>query len=529
MFTFGNTPSVDLRDAQCVVDAHSKQVDRLVPGKTQGAGTVGDDGWIALDESYATQTTTPVAHQHLCQASRAHAVRTRKGDEIHSSEAYWTRIVSHTKSHYLVRDCTNAKEKMPATKRRVPARPTKIVRARTSDTQSTAVEVPQFSGLGTAPTASIVTPPSPSASPVSDHPPRQPLPPSILFGTRRRVTPSTFPASLKILNPNTWVALSSHLDKTPHVPVFVHGPTGCGKTRGVHQLITHMGMRPVYLDAVEADDTTQLVTWIRRTREARTLKRQSVIILDDMEGFTPNARAELAKLAADQRSELNPMVMICNARRDLMWKAFPKRIAEVRLFAPNEHTLLRWFSTCYQWTSHHDKVERVGVSEAVLRSHCSSLIKHGDIRRIVTALETCNRLGTNLSVGHDIHVSNTFDASRRLLRGCMAPELWTTLTEPRDSALIQYHATSLATADTCDELANLLETFSACDTMLPARFELTDAQFPMKHFIEASAVTTQLPTRSLDVGALFPPPRLPRSTRLAEETQWSSLRSIGRS
>jgi len=444
--------------------------------------------------------------------------------------------VPHTKPYQLVRDCTNAKEIMPSAKRRVPARPVKIVRARAPATvsQPMAVEVPQFSDLGTAPEASIVPPPSPNGSSVSDHHP-QLLPssqPSILFGARRCVPPSTFPASLKILNPNAWVSLLSHIDRTPHVPVFVHGPTGCGKTRGVHQLITHLGMRPVWLDAVEADDITQLLTWIRRTREARTLKRQSVIILDDMEGFTLNARAELAKLAADQRSGLNPMVMICNSRRDPMWKAFPKRIAEVRLFAPNEYTLIRWFSTCYPWTSHHDKVERVGVSEAVLRSHCSSLLKHGDIRRIVTALGTCNRLGTNLSLHHDTHVLNTFDASRRLLRGCMTPELWTTLTEPRDAALLQYHATSLATADTCDEfdeLARCLDTFSACDTMVPDRYEVTDAQFPMTHFIQASAIPTQLHSRSLDVGALCPPPRLPRNTRLEEETQWTSLRSTERS
>lgn len=432
----------------------------------------------------------------------------------------------------MVRNCTTSKENMPSTKRRVPARPTKIVRARTTTTesQSTTVEVPQFTDLGTAPVASVVPPPSPRGSPVSEnHPqPRLPLPPPNIFGTRRSVSPSTFPTSLKILNPNAWVSLWSHIDKTPHIPVFVHGPTGCGKTRGVHQLITHLGMRPVCLDAVEADDTAQLVTWIRRTREARTLKRQSVIILDDMEGFTLNVRAELAKLAADQRSELNPLVMICNSRRDPMWKSFPKSTAEVRLFAPNEYTLRRWFSTCYKWTSYRDNVERVGVSEAVLRSHCTSLLNHGDIRRIVTALETCNRLGSNLSIDHDTHVSNTFDASRRLLRGCMTPELWTTLTEPRDSVLIQYHATSLATADTCDELASVLDTFSACDTMVPDRFEVTDAQFPITHFIQASAIPVQLTTRSLDVGALCPPPRLPKNTRLEEETQWTSLRSSAR-
>lgn len=420
---------------------------------------------------------------------------------------------------------------MPSTKRRVPPRPLKIVRSRTSiaDSLSTEVEVPQFSDLGTAPVAPIVPPSSPSVSLVSDNPPRPHSSTTpILFRTRRGVSPSTFPASLKILNPNAWVSLWSHFEKTPYLPIFVHGPTGCGKTRGVHQLITHMGMRPVCLDAVEADDTNQLVTWVRRTREAHTLKRQSVIIIDDMEGFTPNARAELVKLAADRRTELNPMVLMCNSRRDPMWKAFPNGIAEVRLFAPNEHTLLRWFSTCYSWTSRHDGVNRIGVSEAVLRSHCNSLLKHGDIRRMVTALETCNQLGTNLSLDHDMHVDNTFDASRRLLRGCMTPELWTTLTEPRDAALLQYHATSLATANTCDELANCLDTFSVCDTMIPDRYELTDAQFPITHLVQASAIPTQLPTRSRDAGALCPPPRLPRSTRLGEENQWESLRSLGR-
>lgn len=422
---------------------------------------------------------------------------------------------------------------MPPTKRRAPTRPIKIVRARTSvtDSQSTAVEVPKFSDLGTAPAAPLVPPPSPRESVVPHHDTRLPTssPPPILFDTRRHVSPSTFPATLKILNPNAWVALLSHIDKTPHVPVFVHGPTGCGKTRGVQQLIMHLGMRPVCLDAVEADDTKQLVTWIRRTREARTLKRQSVIILDDMEGFTPNARAELAKLATDQRPGLNPMVMICNSLRDPMWKSFAKNITDVRLFAPNEYTLLRWFSTCYPWTSHHDKVERVGVSEAVLRSHCSSLLQHGDIRRIVTALETCNRLGNNLSIGHDTHVLNSFDASRRLVRGSMTPELWTTLTEPRDATLLQYHATSLATAGTCHELANCLDTFSVCDTMLPDRYELTNAQFPMTHFLQASAIPMQLPTRSLNAGALYLPPRLPMNTRLVEETQWKCLRSRERS
>ena len=420
---------------------------------------------------------------------------------------------------------------MPRTKRLVPVRPLRIVRGRTSDSVGLPHSAPQFSSLGDAPIAPIapISSPIPNANIIPPmYEPPLPPPSSILFGTRRAVSPSTFPESLKILNSKAWIALWSHINKTPHVPIFIHGPTGCGKTRGVHQLVSHMGLRPVCLDGVEADDTNQLITWIRRTRDAHTLKRQSVTILDDLEGFTQNARAALVKLASDKRVGLNPMIMICNCRRDPMWKAFPSRIADVRLFAPNVHSLIRWFATCYKWTSQHDNVERVGVSEAVLHSHCETLLLHGDIRRIMTALETRNRLGTNLSLQHDCHVQNTFDASRQLVRGLMHPGQWTTLTEPRDAALLQYHTIPLATAETCDELARCLDTYSLCDTMHPNRFELSDAQFPMTHFIQAMAIPTQLPTRSRDVGGLCPPPRLPTSTRLEEETQWESLCSIGR-
>lgn len=411
-------------------------------------------------------------------------------------------------------------------KRQIKTRPLRIVLGRTSNEGTSATPPPEFTVLGNAPVAplSISEDPPITSTPYTIAITTIPTPPpTILFGERRSVRPASFPATLKIVNPNAWTALWTHLNTKSHVPVFVHGPTGCGKSRGVHDLVRHMGLRPVFIDAVEADDTNQLVTWVKRTREARTMKRQSVIILDDMEGFTLNARAELAKLSKDERMELNPMILICNARRDPMWNAFSKRAAEVRLFAPNAQTILKWFSTCYLWTSRHDNVERMGVSEAVLRSHCDTLLHHGDIRRIVTALETRNRLGANLSLDHDCHILNTFDASRRFLRGELSVGVWSTFTEPRDAALLQYHSSALA--GDIDEIANCLDTFSLCDTMCPDRFELSTAQFPMTHFIQACAVPIQLPNRSRDVGALCLPPRIPRNSRLAEETQWDALSS----
>ena len=423
---------------------------------------------------------------------------------------------------------------MPS-KRLLAPRPVKIVLPRASRPPSSSVEtVPQFQPLGRAPIADVpreVAPAPEEKCPMETEAPcaseriQQESP--VLFGTRRVADPSMFPPSLKILNPSAWTQLWTHLNSPrSHVPVFVHGPTGCGKTRGIHELVEHMGLRPVCLDAVEADDTTQLINWVRRTREAHTLQRQSVVILDDLEGFTLHARAALAKLSKDERPELNPMILVCNARRDPAWKDFSRNAVEVRLFAPSAHTLTRWFTTCYRWTSVRDDVERVGVSEEALRLHGGALLKHGDIRRVRTALETCNQLGANLALQHDQYVLNSFDACRRLLRGDLHPEPWTALTEPRDAALLQYHATPLATD--LDEIANCLDAFSLADTMAPDRAELLGALAPTSQFIQAAAVPVRLPTRSRDVGALCPPPRPPRHIRPEEESQWRTLRSSGR-
>lgn len=369
-----------------------------------------------------------------------------------------------------------------------------------------------FTPLASAPVAPLETPPPPPPSILLDVTPEVSPPPhpmSSLFESQRNVNPVTFPKSLQILNPNAWKQLWEHLSTKGQIPAFVHGPTGVGKTRGVAELVTHMGLRTVCLDAVEADDTQQLVTWVRRTREAHTFKRKSVVIIDDMEGFTPNARIELAKLSKDERVGLNPIIFIANARRDPMWKSFSTSIVDIRLFTPRQGPLRQWFKECYKWTCLRTNTD-LPVTDHVLDTFCSSLIPIGDIRRIAMALETQNQLDVNLSLGHDRHITNTFDASRKLILGEMPPCEWATITEPRDATLLQFHATRLALD--IDRLADCLDTFSHCDTMMPDRFEVSNTQSPMTQLTQASAIQIQL-ERSIHIGALFLPPRITRTSR----------------
>ena len=122
-----------------------------------------------------------------------------------------------------------------------------------------------------------------------------------------------------------------------------------------------------------------------------------------------------------------------------------------------------------------------------------------------------------MSLDHDSHIPNTFDASRKLLRGTMSPDTWTTFTEPRDANLVQYHVTT--TTQDIEQTANCLDTFSLADILLPDRFENVSSQLPITHFLQASAIH-YVPNRSLNVGALCPPPRKGNILSLAKEIPW---------
>ena len=336
---------------------------------------------------------------------------------------------------------------------------------------------------------------------------------------------ASLPRSLELLgNARAWIAVRTHVLETPHVPLLLHGPTGCGKTRGVEALLAHLGMRAVTLDAVEADDTAQLSLWIRRTREARTLGRVSVVVVDDLEGFTHAARAEVARLAEDQRSSLNPMLLVCSARRDPAFRAL-QALPDVRLFAPRERDLRAWFGEAYAWTSAHEghAVVHTGLSRNVLDLE-QDLLRAGDVRRLVTAFRSRNALGASMADAHDDHCPNAFEAARRLLRGTMPVDAWSAGADAYDVALVQHALVPCAAEGdaSIEALADALDHVSAADVMLPDRYELRDAQRPVAARVHGGAARLLAATTpSPGGGAIAPPPRIEMRTRRAEEIQWT--------
>jgi hypothetical protein len=303
-------------------------------------------------------------------------------------------------------------------------------------------------------------------------------------------------------------------------PLLLHGPVGCGKTHMVEAMVEHMHMRPVVFDGAETDDHQQLTTWIQRARKARNLGgRRSVVVLDDLEGFSERQRTEIVKLCvAPPVPHTNPMVLVCHSARDPMWKAL-SQLPTVRMRAPSVHELRRWCVEAMPWVSARDGSQRVGMRGNVVDEHLD-VLRSGDVRRVRLAIQFHVSMGERCATTESESVfQNGFDACRKLFTHKTSVEAFLRRTAPMDDALLQYHATQYTTD--MHALARCLDTFSVCDAHLPDRFETRGLHeaFQREAVVRATALTVRIPS----VGALHPPPRAPKRTRPAAESPSEAL------
>ena len=315
------------------------------------------------------------------------------------------------------------------------------------------------------------TEPPPPPPPRADPPPPSDLPRSI-------------PNNLLALgNGAQWRAVRKRLldPESRHRPILLSGPTGCGKTRGICDLLASLDLRVVVLDAVEAADTWQLLSWIRQSRKTKTMLRSSAVVLDDLEGFTERARTEIVRLALEPTdASFAPLVLVCTNARAPEWRRLSDAVHVVRLRAPSEHQCVEWFTTRHVWTA------------------------NGSESRVAL---------------------NSFEATRRLLlrRPTMPPDEWCRHTEPRDVALIQHHAAEHVGQDDAalDRLVALLDAASSADAHRPARFEHHAVGDVVAKQVVSRVVA--LTSRARDVRALAPPRPPPSRPRQVQETPSDAL------
>ena len=321
-------------------------------------------------------------------------------------------------------------------------------------------------------------------------------------------------------NESAWKTVHTHVTgNRRHKPLVVWGPTGCGKTWGVRSVLRAAGFPTVVeLDGADAENAPQLLEWIKRVRQLKCMSGPAAVLLDDFESFTPHARRAATQLIQSTANDthLAPLIVTCTQLRDPEMRdlagltAAPKPVAiDVRLKAPSEHVCLEWFM-------HHDVWEddagtrRAGhPPAAVPRDLCAT----GDLRRVARALDWRRRTGARIATESQ-KPATIFDATRRLLLHRMPAEEWAHMAEERDTDLLRTHLPGhVSDVHTC---ARGLDWLMEADLCHPERFETRDAACAL--YVAAAAV--RLTSRTRDVGALAPPPRVVSSTgRATAETQ----------
>lgn len=318
------------------------------------------------------------------------------------------------------------------------------------------------------------------------------------------------PASLKQLgNSKQWERVASHLQRSPGLPIVISGPTGCGKTHGVRELLEACEVEIVELDGADADSGAQLMEWIRRVRRSTCMKGPSALFLDDLESFTSDTRTQLAALLAppgpdkktmgssSSSSSLTTVILTCNQFRHPSLRAF-QDMTHVQLYRPNEHVCLQWFTAKRHYPLSWVRRE-------------TSLLQAGDLRRLEIVLDLRKKTQALPQPKTEVQIlpATTFEATRRLLlRKASSVETWCQVcTEPRDVALLQTHLPAhLETPDeaaTLERLETALESFSFGDACLhPDRYELREH---VSHYASAVAASTaRIKSRAQDVGKLVP-------------------------
>ena len=279
-----------------------------------------------------------------------------------------------------------------------------------------------------------------------------------------------------------------------------------------------MGYHLLEVDGVEADDTKQLLTWIRHARDAAPIGGRGAVLLDDFESFTDEARRAVAKLLRDGGG-CTPVVITCTQFKEPRLRDL-REFEHIRLFAPFEHTLKEWveqhgFSL---WVNDAGELREVHRRPPLLWERRQGVaLATRDLRRVHVSLSWTTITKRYLSREAVPQFVNIFHATQQLLLRKVPPHWWAAGAETRDVDLLREHAPRYVAK--VEDLAGLYDHLCVADLLSPTRFECHATLFPCRAFIAAAA--THWFSNARDVGALVPPAALPShaARRPAPDTQ----------
>lgn len=221
-------------------------------------------------------------------------------------------------------------------------------------------------------------------------------------------------------NARAWETMAQSIRGAPHRAILLHGPTGCGKTRGVFDLANNcLGMTVSELNATSVYGTDEFRRKIVGVTGSRTLLGPRIVLIEDIEGFEESYIATLAKILKERREDSGPMVITCRNPFDRTLLCFRTLdLQQVRLFSPSKSQLVEAV-----------KLVRQDMTESVIAHHAEHA--NGNFHQIFI------RLKTFINSAPDAHVG-LFETTQQLLTGNAGAEEWTRSAEPHILTTLLY-------------------------------------------------------------------------------------------
>ena len=157
------------------------------------------------------------------------------------------------------------------------------------------------------------------------------------------VTPSMFYSSgilspvLKVFNQQVWCQLLSILKKRESTAIVLSGPTGSGKTFGIKECASIVGMKVFEIEPSCLSSTEDLKKWLTNIGSAKTLLGPRLILVDAIEGIDAVYMRYFHDYLKKSSNSSAPIVFVCDDVYNMQLRGLVSKIRiQLRLSKPSK-------------------------------------------------------------------------------------------------------------------------------------------------------------------------------------------------